>query len=78
MYKAERDRRADVAGSLLPNLLNMPPSFRGQVCGEGDLFLLGLLKTLACGDGLREYLSPRLLLGSVRALRHRSVVLLPR
>ncbi|GKG36567.1 hypothetical protein Tco_0444245, partial [Tanacetum coccineum] len=36
--------------------------------GEGDLFFLSLLKTLACGDGLREYLSSRLLLGSVRAV----------
>ncbi|GJR36596.1 hypothetical protein Tco_1212280 [Tanacetum coccineum] len=30
-------RRADVAGSFLPNLLNTPPSFRGLGRGEGDL-----------------------------------------
>ncbi|GJV18198.1 hypothetical protein Tco_1363521 [Tanacetum coccineum] len=59
---------ADVAGSFLPNLLNTPPSFRGLGRGEGDLFFLSLLKTLACGDGLREYLPPCLLLGSVRAV----------
>ncbi|GKG11055.1 hypothetical protein Tco_0342455, partial [Tanacetum coccineum] len=42
----------------------MPPFFRGRGCGEGDLFFLSLLNTLACGDGLREYLSPCLLLGA--------------
>ncbi|GJU86583.1 zinc finger MYM-type protein 1-like protein [Tanacetum coccineum] len=62
------DGRADVAGSFLPNLLNTPPSFRGRSRGEGDLYFLSLLKTLACGDGLREYLPPCLLLGSVRAV----------
>ncbi|GJS90807.1 hypothetical protein Tco_0773443 [Tanacetum coccineum] len=36
--------------------------------GEEDLYFLSLLKTLACGDGLREYLPPCLLLGSVRAV----------
>ncbi|GJZ89584.1 hypothetical protein Tco_0661366, partial [Tanacetum coccineum] len=60
--------RADVAGSYLPNLLNTPPSFRGRGRGERDLFFLSLLNTLACGDGLRECLSPCLLLGSVRAV----------
>ncbi|GKE13801.1 hypothetical protein Tco_1421378, partial [Tanacetum coccineum] len=58
--------RADVAGSFLPNLLNTPLSLRGRGRGEGDLSFLSLLKTLVCGDGLREYLSPCLLLGSVR------------
>ncbi|GJY44009.1 hypothetical protein Tco_0432222, partial [Tanacetum coccineum] len=56
--------RADVAGSFLLNLLNKPPSFRGWGRGEGDMYFLSLLKTLACGDGLRECL----LLGSVRAV----------
>ncbi|GJW63152.1 putative reverse transcriptase domain-containing protein [Tanacetum coccineum] len=60
--------RADVAGSFLPNLLNTPPSFRGRGRGEGDLSFLSLLKTLACGDGLRECVSPCLLLGSVQAV----------
>ncbi|GJS51073.1 hypothetical protein Tco_0624435 [Tanacetum coccineum] len=35
---------------------------------EKGLSFLSLLKTLACGDGLRECLSPCLLLGSVRAV----------
>ncbi|GJY67248.1 putative ribonuclease H-like domain-containing protein [Tanacetum coccineum] len=61
-------RRADAAGSLLPNLLNTPPSFRGRGRGKGDLFLLSLLKTLGCGDGFQEYLFSCLLLGSVRAV----------
>ncbi|GJT15069.1 hypothetical protein Tco_0873775 [Tanacetum coccineum] len=62
---------ADVAGSFLPNLLNTPPSFRGRGHGEGDLYFLSLLKTLACGDGLRECLSPcllRILFGRVGVL----------
>ncbi|GJV58087.1 hypothetical protein Tco_1459092, partial [Tanacetum coccineum] len=42
----------------------MPPSFRGRGYSEGDLFFLSLLNTLVCGDGLREYLSPCLLLGT--------------
>ncbi|GJR08358.1 hypothetical protein Tco_0791010 [Tanacetum coccineum] len=58
----------DVAGSFLTTIKHTPPSFRDRGRGEGDLFLLSLLKTLVCGDGLREYLSPRLLLGSVRAV----------
>ncbi|GKF84550.1 hypothetical protein Tco_0249448, partial [Tanacetum coccineum] len=61
-------KRADVTGSFLPNLLNTPPSFRGRGCGEGDLFFLSLLNTLVCGDGLREYLSPCLLLGAMSVL----------
>ncbi|GJY88009.1 hypothetical protein Tco_0502637 [Tanacetum coccineum] len=63
-----REERADVTGSFLPNLSNTPPSFRGLGCGEGDLFFLSLLNTLACGDGLREYLPPCLFRGSVRAV----------
>ncbi|GJY12494.1 hypothetical protein Tco_0381803 [Tanacetum coccineum] len=51
-----------------PNLLNTPPSFRGLGPGEGGLFRLSLLKTLAIGDGLRECLLPCFLLGSVRAV----------
>ncbi|GJT42822.1 hypothetical protein Tco_0951537 [Tanacetum coccineum] len=51
-----------------PNLLNTPPSFRGLGPGEGGLFRLSLLKTLAIGDGLQECLLPCLLLGSVRAV----------
>ncbi|GKF49566.1 hypothetical protein Tco_0142817 [Tanacetum coccineum] len=60
--------RTDVAGSFLPNLLNTPPSFCGRGHGEGDLYFLSLLKTLAYGDGLRECLLPYLLLGSIRAV----------
>ncbi|GJV30864.1 hypothetical protein Tco_1391264 [Tanacetum coccineum] len=56
--------RADVAGSFLPNLLNTPPSFRGRGCGEGDLFFLSLLNTLACGDGFRNTVSRAVLLVS--------------
>ncbi|GKF76303.1 hypothetical protein Tco_0225747 [Tanacetum coccineum] len=56
--------RTDVAGSFLPNLLNTTLSFHG----EWDLYFLSLLKTLACGDGLWECLSPFLLLGYVRAV----------
>ncbi|GJU30439.1 hypothetical protein Tco_1174028 [Tanacetum coccineum] len=41
----------------LPSLLNTPLSFRGRGCGEGDLFFLSLLNTLACGDGLRDTVS---------------------
>ncbi|GKB63269.1 hypothetical protein Tco_0919455 [Tanacetum coccineum] len=51
-----------------PNLLNTSPSFRGLGPGEGGLFGLSLLKTLAIGDGLRECLLPCFLLGSVRAV----------
>ncbi|GJZ83355.1 hypothetical protein Tco_0648528 [Tanacetum coccineum] len=36
-----------------PNLLNTSPSFRGLGPGEGGLFRLSLLKTLAIGDGIR-------------------------
>ncbi|GJS31284.1 hypothetical protein Tco_0491904 [Tanacetum coccineum] len=41
-----------VTGSIFPEFSNTPPSFRGLGCGEGDLFFLSLLNTLACGDGL--------------------------
>ncbi|GKD86734.1 hypothetical protein Tco_1357888 [Tanacetum coccineum] len=51
-----------------PNLLNTPPSFRGLGPGEGGMFRLSLLKTLAIRDGLWECLFPCLLLGSVRAV----------
>ncbi|GJV90648.1 hypothetical protein Tco_1538461 [Tanacetum coccineum] len=53
---------------LFPNLLNTPPSFRDVGPGEGGLFCLSLLKTLAIGDGLPECLLPCLLIGSVRAV----------
>ncbi|GKD57523.1 hypothetical protein Tco_1290910 [Tanacetum coccineum] len=58
----------DVAGSFLPNLLNTPPSFRSQSRSEGALSVLSVLKTLACGDGLWEWLSSYFLLCSVRAV----------
>ncbi|GJS34278.1 hypothetical protein Tco_0532660 [Tanacetum coccineum] len=60
--------RADALHSFPPNLLNTLPSFRGLGLGEGGLFCLSLLKTLAIDDGLRECLFPCLLLGSTLAV----------
>ncbi|GJW21725.1 hypothetical protein Tco_0032347 [Tanacetum coccineum] len=59
---------ADALCSFPLNLLNTSPSFRDLGPGEGGLFRLSLLKTLAIGDGLRECLLPCFLLGSVRAV----------